>query len=117
MEKLVASGGVVDTDGRIWYPSEGALKGAILSKDNFNVPRGELTDSDWDYMRDWLRPVLLSFIKCNKVLLEGATFKIHPVGAYIRYHVKILQLIKLLFLILGTHKTEMLLIWNHVIKH
>ena len=34
--------------GRIWYPSEGALKGAILSKDNFNVPRGELTDSDWD---------------------------------------------------------------------
>ena len=33
-----------------------------LSKDNFSVPRGELTDSDWDYMRDWLRPVLLSFI-------------------------------------------------------
>ena len=57
---MVASGGVVDADGRIWYPSEGALKGAILSKDNFNVPRGELTDSDWDYMRDWLRPVLLS---------------------------------------------------------
>lgn len=104
MEKLIASGGVVDADGRIWYPSEGALKGAILSKDNFNVPRGELTDSDWDYMRDWLRPVLLSFIKCNKVLLEGATFKIHLVGAYIRYHVKILQLIKLQFLILGTHK-------------
>lgn len=77
-KKLVASGGVVDADGRIWYPSEGALKGAILSKDNFNVPRGELTDSDWDYMRDWLRPVLLSFIKCNKVLLEGATFKNSP---------------------------------------
>ena len=32
-KKLVASGGVVDADGRIWYPSEGALKGAILSKD------------------------------------------------------------------------------------
>lgn len=32
MEKLIASGGVVDADGRIWYPSEGALKGAILSK-------------------------------------------------------------------------------------
>lgn len=77
-KKLIASGGVVDADGRIWYPSEGALKGAILSKDNFNVPRGELTDSDWDYMRDWLRPVLLSFIKCNKVLLEGATFKNSP---------------------------------------
>ena len=106
MEKLVASGGVVDADGRIWYPSEGALKGAILSKDNFNVPRGELTDSDWDYMRDWLRPVLLSFIKCNKrYCWKERHSKIHPVGAYIRYHVKILQLIKLQFLILGTHKT------------
>lgn len=117
MEKLVASGGVVDTDGRIWYPSEGALKGAILSKDNFNVPRGELTDSDWDYMRDWLRPVLLSFIKCNKVLLEGATFKNSPSWCLHPLSCEILQLIKLQFLILGTHKTEMLLIWNHVIKH
>lgn len=81
IEDVLAIGEVDDmkiNDGRIWYPSEGALKGAILSKDNFNVPRGELTDSDWDYMRDWLRPVLLSFIKCNKVLLEGATFKNSP---------------------------------------
>ena len=77
-KKLVSSGGVVDPDGRIWYPSEGALKGDMLPKDNFNVPRGTLTDADWDYMRDWLRPVLLSFIKCNKVLLEGATFKNSP---------------------------------------
>lgn len=77
-KKLVASGGVVDEAGRIWYPSEGALKGAIMAKSNFNVPRGVSSDEEWNYIRDWLRPVLLSFIKCNKVLLEGVTFKNSP---------------------------------------
>lgn len=77
-KKLVASGGVVDEAGRIWYPSEASLKGSILSKNNFNVPRGVETDEDWEYYRDWLRPVMLSFIKCNKVLLEGVTFKNSP---------------------------------------
>ena len=77
-KKLVASGGVVDEAGRIWYPSKAALEGSILSKGNFNVPRGVETQEDWEYFRDWLRPVLLSFIKCNKVLLEGVTFKNSP---------------------------------------
>lgn len=77
-KKLVASGGVVDDAGRIWYPSEASLKGAILSQGNFNVPRGVKTQEEWEYYRDWLRPVLLSFIKCNKVLLEGVTFKNSP---------------------------------------
>ena len=77
-KKLVASGGVVDEAGRIWYPSKAALEGSILSKGNFNVPRGVETQEDWEYFRDWLRPVLLSFIKCNKVLLEGITFKNSP---------------------------------------
>lgn len=77
-KKLVNSGGVVDDAGRIWYPSEGSMKGSILSKDNFNVPRGVTTEEEWNELRDWLRPVLLSFIKCKKVLLEGATFKNSP---------------------------------------
>ncbi len=76
--KLVKSGGVLDEEQRTWYPSEGALRGSVLSKDNFNVPRGELTEAEWDFMRDWLRPVLLNFVKCNKVLLEGVTFKNSP---------------------------------------
>ena len=77
-KKLVASGGVVDEAGRIWYPSKAALEGSILYKGNFNVPVGVETQEDWEYVRDWLRPVLLSFIKCNKVLLEGVTFKNSP---------------------------------------
>ena len=76
-KKLVASGGVLDESGRIWYPSEGSIKGAMACK-NFNVPEGINTDEEWNSIRDWLRPVLLSFIKCKKVLLEGVTFKNSP---------------------------------------
>ena len=75
--KLVKSGGVLDESGRIWYPSEGSIKGAMACK-NFNVPEGINTDEEWNSIRDWLRPVLLSFIKCKKVLLEGVTFKNSP---------------------------------------
>lgn len=76
-KKLVNSGGIVDESGKMWYPSEGSKKGAKACV-NFNVPEGIHTDEEWNSIRDWLRPVLLSFVKCNKVLLEDATFKNSP---------------------------------------
>ena len=76
-KKKVASGGIVDEDTKVWYPSEGSRKGAMACV-NFNVPEGIETDEEWESIRDWLRPVLLNFVKCNKVLLEGATFKNSP---------------------------------------
>lgn len=72
---LVQSGGVVDND--IWYPTPGSLKGAQACKE-FNNPEGIETDEEWNEIRPWLRPVLLSIAKCKKVLLEGVTFKNSP---------------------------------------
>lgn len=74
---LVKSGGVVDAAGKIWYPTAGALKGAMATKE-FNNPEGLETEAEWDEIRPWLRPVLLNFVKCKKVLLEGITFKNSP---------------------------------------
>lgn len=74
---LVKSGGVVDAAGKIWYPTAGALKGALATK-NFNNPEGIETDEEWNEIKPWLRPVLLNFVKCSKVLLEGTTFKNSP---------------------------------------
>ena len=74
---LVSSGGVVDASGSIWYPTAGALKGAMASKD-FNNPEGINTDEEWNEIRPWLRPVLLNIVKSKKVLLEGVTFKNSP---------------------------------------
>lgn len=74
---LVGSGGVVDHAGKVWYPTAGALKGAMATKE-FNNPEGIETKEEWDEIRPWLRPVLLSFVNCKKVLLEDATFKNSP---------------------------------------
>ncbi len=74
-KKLLASGGVVEDN--IWYPTAGALKGANACKE-FNVPEGIETEEEWNEIRPWLRPVLLSFINCKKVLLQDATFKNSP---------------------------------------
>lgn len=74
---LTQTGGVVNKEGDIWYPTAGALKGALACKD-FNNPEGIETDEDWNEIRPWLRPVLLNIVKCKKVLLENVTFKNSP---------------------------------------
>ncbi|KAA6340112.1 Polygalacturonase [termite gut metagenome] len=74
---LVSSGGAVDKGGRVWYPTAGALKGAMLTKE-FNNPKGIKTDEEWNEIRPWLRPVLLNIVKSKKILLEGITFKNSP---------------------------------------
>ncbi len=75
--KLVQSGGVLDEQEKVWYPTAGSLKGAMACKE-FNVPEGINTDEEWNEIRAWLRPVLLSIAKSKKVLLEGVTFKNSP---------------------------------------
>lgn len=72
---LVASGGVVEDE--VWYPAPGSLKGARACQ-SFNNPVGIETDEEWDEIRPWLRPVLLSLIGCKRVLLEDVTFKNSP---------------------------------------
>jgi polygalacturonase len=76
-KKLVASGGVTDEAGKVWYPTAGALKGANACKD-FNVPQGINTEEEWNEIRPWLRPVLLNIVKSKQVLLQGVTFKNSP---------------------------------------
>lgn len=76
-KKLIASGGIVDKSGSIWYPTLGSLKGAMATKE-FNNPEGIETKEEWNEIRPWLRPVLLNIVKSKKVLLEGVTFKNSP---------------------------------------
>ncbi len=75
-KKLISSGGVLDQRQNTWYPSEKALRGTERS--NMNVPRGKLTLQDYENIKDFLRPVMVSLVNCNKVLLEGVTFQNSP---------------------------------------
>lgn len=75
-KKLVASGGVVSRDGRIWYPDEGFETASKIS--NMNVPPSELTDEQWNSIKSFLRPNMVSLRNCENVLLEDCTFQNSP---------------------------------------
>lgn len=74
---LVASGGILNDKGDTWYPSEESMKGHNVS-DAFNVPPNLTTDAEWEAIHHWLRPVMVSFIKCKDIRLDGVTFRNSP---------------------------------------
>jgi len=74
-KKIVASGGVVK-DGVNWFPSEKSYKGSLIS--DMNVPRKNLTEEEWLEIKDFLRPVMVSFIQCKNIYLQGVLFENSP---------------------------------------
>ena len=70
------SGGVLSDDGSMWYPSESAKRGDTPGS-NFNVPSFS-TKEEYEAVRDYLRPVMVSLVNCNRVLLDGPTFQNSP---------------------------------------
>lgn len=75
-KQLVASGGVVSDDGKIWYPSESYEKGN-KTKDAGTIKQGESL-SDYADMKDFFRPNLVVLTNCKQVLLQGTTFRNSP---------------------------------------
>jgi len=73
---LVASGGIVSTDGKMWYPSEKTVKGSNTK--NAGVIVAGRTAADYEDIKDFLRPNLLVLTGCKKILLEGVTFQNSP---------------------------------------
>lgn len=71
-----ASGGVVSADDRMWYPSAKS-KLAWDTKRGTAILPGQ-TLKDFEDIKDYLRPNLLVFNNCKKVLLEGVTFQNSP---------------------------------------
>jgi len=75
-KKLVGSGGIVNEKGTEWYPSESFLNGMRLATDQ-NVPN-ITDDAGWLTIKDYLRPVMISFVRCKNVFLDGVTFQNSP---------------------------------------
>lgn len=70
---VIASGII---KGNTWYPSESSLRGAEMSE--MNVPPSDLTEDEWLSIKDFLRPVLVNFIECKNVYLQGVLFENSP---------------------------------------
>jgi len=75
-KKLVASGGVVSENSKTWYPSEQFRAGEKIAE--MNVPRQLKTKEEFERIRDFLRPVMISLVSCKKVIIDGPTFQNSP---------------------------------------
>ena len=75
-KSLLASGGVLNEKGDIWYPTEASKKGAEMSE--MNVPENLKTKADFEPIKEYLRPVMVSIVKSKKVLLDGPVFQNSP---------------------------------------
>jgi polygalacturonase len=76
-KRLVASGGMLSEDKKTWYPSVKSYRGAT-AKEMPGVLKPGLDVASLDSVKDFLRPNLLVFTSCKKVLLEGVTFQNSP---------------------------------------
>jgi len=74
-KKLLSRGGVLSDDGQVWYPSEKSKNGDKVK--NFNVPSFE-TMAEYEEVKDFLRPVMVSIVSSKKILLDGPTFQNSP---------------------------------------
>lgn len=69
-KRFVEKGGVV-VDDRIWYPSQNYIDGEKIAS------RG-MSKDEAEKVKRYLRPVLLKFVKCRNVYLQGVLFQNSP---------------------------------------
>lgn len=59
-----------------WFPYPETLRGDTIS--NMNVPQNLKTEEEWQSVRHFLRPVMVSLIECKNVWLQGVIFQNSP---------------------------------------
>ncbi|MGE5313852.1 MAG: glycoside hydrolase family 28 protein [Acidobacteriota bacterium] len=74
---IVKSGGVVSDDGRMWYPSKEAMNGEAYLKALYKGKK-QPTAAEVAGAREYLRPKMVELYDCERVLLDGPTFRNSP---------------------------------------
>lgn len=74
-KELLKSGGSLDPKGTTWYPSEQYM---LAAQKSGNVPTYITTMEGFQSVRDLLRPVMVSLVECENVLLDGPVFQNSP---------------------------------------
>ena len=73
-KEIIARGGLLSEDGSVWFPDEGYAK-ARATAGSLNYPDPSLDENE---IKTFLRPVLVSFRACERVLIEECTFQNSP---------------------------------------
>lgn len=75
-KKLVASGGVLNDKKNEWYPSEQFKKG--MENADQNIRHDLSTKEEFEEIRDFLRPVMVSIQNSKNVMFDGPVFQNSP---------------------------------------
>lgn len=75
-KKLIASGGVLSANKESWFPSEQYVKGN--QNVDQNVRLDFKTKAEFETIRDFLRPVMVSIQNSKRVLFDGPVFQNSP---------------------------------------
>lgn len=75
-EKISSGRGIVDTQTETWYPSESYRTALKMSE--LNVVKKFKTFEEFETIKEFLRPVMVSLVNCENVLLDGPTFQNSP---------------------------------------
>jgi len=74
--KTFTGKGGVFKNSNLWFPSEGYAKGDAGA--DMNVPTNIKSEDDWNSIKRFLRPVMVSLVNCKNVLLQGVIFQNSP---------------------------------------
>ena len=74
-KRLMAIEGSQEMKKDYWVPSAGYARGEQGA--NMNVPKAE-TEEEWQAVKRFLRPVMVSLVNCQNVLLQGVIFQNSP---------------------------------------
>lgn len=75
-KKLIASGGVLNDKKDSWYPSQQYLNASKNADQNIRLDLK--TKEDFEAIRDFLRPVMVSIQNSKRVLFDGPVFQNSP---------------------------------------
>lgn len=73
---VAANGGVLNEEKDTWYPTERALKGSKAKRPGVIAEGYDMTKAE--EIKEFLRPNMVSLVRCMGVLLEGVTFQNSP---------------------------------------
>ncbi len=74
-QKLLASGGVLSDNQKVWYPSK-SYKAGEIQKKQYDIFKYNLSQAR--QIKDWYRPVMVSIANSQNILLDGPTFQNSP---------------------------------------
>jgi polygalacturonase len=76
-KELLASGGAVTADGKMWWPSKEAMNGEEYLR-NLRKVNKKPSPEEVAGAREFLRPTMVDFSNCTNVLIDGPTFTNTP---------------------------------------